>query len=556
MLVLNQPQPAPRRVRYATLHAIIAMLLFASTSRVLAEVKSAEFRPPSDQIRMWHLWLDLGIATGDMADTRVSIDGQRLPFMKNVSVVKPTSEGQHLPNDNDALKGAQLYGAAAFDWQAGHKYEVTVRSGNEEQTLEVTAPAEKPFPYAGWRQHRILVLQESAGLERTGDPMRVVLSASARDVTSFMPSLRVARIDMDTLAATEVPSQVLFEKRSGRPGSNVTAEIAFLAACPANGRAWYLIAYDNDEAPPTSYDTGMKLSEAEDGALGIDNGVMRVDLHPKSRQINGLTLSRFGESGNPTFASKQYQIHYSPDAWIAGRSWSHANKWDPPPNMSIEAGPVAVVVRRWGPLPWVPEVELNTTYTIFHGVPYVFIKTNIDITADVNATALRDDEIVLAPPELVDHFAWRDMAGEIHLEPVVYNPDKVPGMVDVQPGDIPWVAMLREKDRLGVGSVRINRMVGTRGGEPAIEQTAVTIMADYGWGFRYISRPLVFPWGDRQRDNSTTLNAKTFYAAESAMMIFPWLEGEKPAAQMKVIDDVANRLQAPLQRDHQGTGPW
>jgi hypothetical protein len=217
---------------------------------------------------------------------------------------------------------------------------------------------------------------------------------------------------------------------------------------------------------------------------------------------------------------------------------------------------VAVVVRRWGPLPWVPEVELNTTYTIFHGVPYVFIKTNIDITADVNATALRDDEIVLAPPELVDHFAWRDMAGEIHLSPVVYNPDKVPGMVDVQPADIPWVAMLREKDRLGVGSVRINRMVGTRAGEPAVEQTAVTIMADYGWGFRYISRPLVFPWGDRHRDNSTTLNAKTFYAAESAMMIFPWLEGDKPLDQMKVIDDIANRLRAPLQRDHQGTGPW
>jgi hypothetical protein len=40
------------------------------------------------------------------------------------------------------------------------------------------------------------------------------------------------------------------------------------------------------------------------------------------------------------------------------------------------------------------------------------------------------------------------------------------------------------------------------------------------------------------------------------MMIFPWLEGDKPLDQMKVIDDIANRLRAPLQRDHQGTGPW
>src|SRR5690606_19381940 len=82
-----------------------------------------------------------------------------------------------------------------------------------EVVAEGSAPEGAGFPFAGWKEHRILVLREDYGIPRKHEPFLLFLSEAGRRVASWRKELRVARFDIETGAAEEVPSQVLYEKR-------------------------------------------------------------------------------------------------------------------------------------------------------------------------------------------------------------------------------------------------------------------------------------------------------------------------------------------------------
>jgi hypothetical protein len=285
-----------------------------------------------------------------------------------------------------------------------------------------------------------------------------------------------------------------------------------------------------------------------------------VKIHPPSGQLHGFESKTFGTGDNTRFGympDSGYTLHYNPDVWVKNRSWTHTHGWNPPPHVQIEAGPVAVITRRWGHLPLASEVEVEVVYHFFSRTQYMLAESTMDITQDVVVNALRNEEVVFSPSATeVDHAGWMRANGEIGYRPIGQKEGMTPGMVEILEPDAPFVCLTRDADRIGMASLRLNQHAGSRAGWPPVVASSITVVADYGWDFRYWSRALVYPWGDYLPDQPTIINAGTYYGEKSAFCLFPIGDGDTPDAKLAYLSELSNRLHRPIQVDHQGAGPW
>jgi hypothetical protein len=208
-------------------------------------------------------------------------------------------------------------------------------------------------------------------------------------------------------------------------------------------------------------------------------------------------------------------------------------------------------------LPWVPEVEVQVLYHFFERVPYVLVESTIDIVEDVVVNALRNEEIVIeASDTVVDHVAWRRKNGEVVYKPAELEPGLSRGMLGIVEPDAPYVALISEKNGFGMAGIRMSQFAGSRGEAPPVVANAMTVFADYGWDFKYWSRSLVYPWGDKVPDTPTVINKDTYYSEKSAYLLFPIGKGESPKEKLAYLEELYPRLQNPLRIDKQGAGPW
>ena len=535
------------------------------------EIVGVSFERPTDAVRFYHARVELGACEAAFKVDRAEVSGREATFIATVNgALNQREETGRVGRQYNGQVPAQAPSVFYLQcpWASGGAYSIALIGNTGEGAsfkleAEQAAPAEGGFPFPGWQEHRVLVLREDFGIARENSPYLLVLSEEAARVASWARELRVARYDLASGETTEIPSQVLYEKRRfdtpKQEGAYATSQIAFLVDVPANQKAYYLIAYGNPEAEAPQYETDLKVAKRDDGAEWVENAFFEAKIHPDSGQINAVRATRFGQGEPNTFAVGEeckYQLHYNPDVWVKNRSWTHTNKWNPPPSHVEVQGPVAVVTRRWGPLPWVPEVEVEVAYHFFSQSPYCLVESTMDVKQDVVVNALRNEEVVFAPPEEVDHVGWRRPNGEMVYKPFAQDPALTPGMIGIIEANAPYVCMTREANKFGMASLRLSQHAGSRGDYPAAIASTMTVIADYGWDFRYWSRSLVYPWGDHLPDRSTVLNANTYYGEKSAFCLFPLGEGTEPAERMAFVDALYEKLSHPLQVDHQGAGPW
>ncbi|MBI3117172.1 MAG: hypothetical protein HYZ00_00700, partial [Candidatus Hydrogenedentes bacterium] len=359
-----------------------------------------------------------------------------------------------------------------------------------------------------------------------------------------------------------VPSQVIYDKRRfdtpAQERAYATCQAAILADVPANDQVYYLIAYGNPEARMPEYETDLTM-EKKDGAIFINNEYYEIKLHGPSGQLHGFESKRYGTGANHRFGympDSGYTLHYNPDVWVKNRDWTHTHGWDPPPKYTVEAGPVVVVTRRWGHLPRATEVEVEVAYHFFSHTPYMLVESTMDIMQDVVANALRNEEVVFSPSTEVDHAGWKRANGRWGYKPVVQEDGLTPGMVQIIEPDAPYVCLTREADGLGMASLRLSQHAGARGDQSPVDAQSMTVIAHYGWNFRYWSRSLAYPWGDYIPDQPHVLNAGTYYGEKSAFCLFPLGEGKKANDKLDYVEELYGRLLHPVRVDHQGAGPW
>ncbi len=276
----------------------------------------------------------------------------------------------------------------------------------------------------GWAFHKVIALDETAGIERSGEPVDLVVSFWAEQMTDVQREVRVARWDEESGMLNGVPSQIYGSVRQGR---ELLCHLVFLADVPAHGRATYLIFYGNPCAELPDYKTDLR-TKGEGFGLDIESHHYIAHLSRQMGQLERLTYKQ--AHGLELFAGgvghgEPPNIDWAHD-YLASNGFQkfRVTNWASCPNYEVIQGPLCVKVHRWGfphspvhPLFTPSRMHITVTYTFYAGLPYFFKESSMDVVKDFDMVYLRDDEWVFSGYSFTDT-VWMGSDGVLHEGPV------------------------------------------------------------------------------------------------------------------------------------------
>jgi metal-sulfur cluster biosynthetic enzyme len=295
-----------------------------------------------------------------------------------------------------------------------------------------TAVESLPAPWRnwarGWKWCRAIHLDEPLGIERSREPIEVLLSFPSDQAMSLAREVRVARIDDGVLK--EIPSQVHGEIRRG---AQRLAKVLFMAGGTMHQRQSYLVFHDNPDAELPAYESDLE-TRGEGYALDIENEFFKASLSHQMGQLERMTIKR--DQGLELFAGGDG--HGEPP----GIDWAHdyassghfqkfrITLWESCPDYEVVRGPIATIVRRWGfphspvhPVFTPARLHVDVEYRFYAGLPWFHKKGTMRAVKEFDAAALRDDEWVFSGYSFTDP-VWMGPDGKLHIGKVE------PGMND------------------------------------------------------------------------------------------------------------------------------
>ena len=454
--------------------------------------------------------------------------------------------------------------------------------------------ASGPIDIAGWEKffarHYDYTLVETAGLERTYEPIEVTLSMPVDQLSGWRQHVRVVRLESNQRGVL-VPHQIAggiaaapeSTDTAAGPAPAANANLIFLAHCAAHSEVTYRLFWGLPEAPAGARPElpqaraadALQISGTMPG-LSIRNEYYAIRLDARSGAIEAAARMGLEGAGAIDFFQRERPIHFGVDVWSPPDTWDHDHDWQRPPNQNSESGPLALRYRRWGPMPHYRDVLCSITYTFYAHVPYVHVETTLEFTRPRSVRAIRMGEIVATstrkpletPPDaahnlrdVFSHFAWPLEDGSVFSRRINAHRDPegwadidgmARGALAILERDIPWIAAYSSSGKYGIASLRKAQFAGNRRGGPVVHSAPCTYVANYGWGFSYWSRPMVFPMGEKGTalDRNLAVAAGTLYATDEALLIF---------AVDPELDQVRRahlQFTRPLRFRFAGTGPW
>lgn len=431
------------------------------------------------------------------------------------------------------------------------------------------------------------VLRETKGLARDQEPVELTLTTNNSDTASWREHIRVVRLT-EAGQGTLTPHQIIgevtaggVEQRDGNtPHTAASINIVFLADCAASQTVTYRLfwgypdgAAETTDLPSATLEGGLQVSGEAPG-LTISNEYYRMTLDPKSGAIQRILPSNQDESSELFY--RNIPIHFGVDIWSPPQSWDHDYDWPVPPNQKVEGGPLALRYHRWGSMHNYTDVEVSITYTFYAHNPHVHVSSTMRLTQDRSAHAIRMGEVVVShskrppenpdptkeeSPEIFTHYAWplsdggtqvrrineyRNELGQATVE------GHVPGGLGVLDRDQWWIAAYNQDKGFGLATLRKNQFAGNYLGGVTPQATPCTYLGQYGWGFVYWSRPMVYPLGTSGSplDLNTAVSAGTIFGTEEALLLF------KPTDDLGQVAGAHARFVTPLRFEFKGTGPW
>jgi metal-sulfur cluster biosynthetic enzyme len=280
----------------------------------------------------------------------------------------------------------------------------------------------------GWSFAKILALDETAALERRGEPAEMVLAFRADQTASLAREVRVARVDAGALR--EVRSQVSEEIRRG---AERQCRLTFFADSPAHQRTYWIVFYGNSDAELPRYSTDLSVT-GEGVSLDFENEYYRGSLSRQMGQLERLTLKR--EHGLELFAGGEG--HGEPP----GIDWAHdyvtsgnfqklrVTNWPECPDYEVIRGPLSLTVRRWGfpystvaPLFSPSRMNIFVEYRFYAGTPWFMKVGSMQVIKEIEIGYLRDDEWVFSGMSFTD-IVWMSADGKFHVGPVTQGEQK------------------------------------------------------------------------------------------------------------------------------------
>ena len=510
-----------------------------------------EFRMPNVAVPYYHFAVDIDIADNEEVFIHeILVNGERernylLADKKNPLPLDQPRNRRRL-TIAEALKSIRpdelytkptVYGRA--DWHAGDMVTVSITlslGGKEGERYSGeasgTAPRTGGYWDPAWTHYQSVVLSETVGHKRTGEPVQVSMLVYPDTLADPYREIRVVRYDPRLRQHKEVPCQVIDydhsfaeeapmydEHGKQKPATFLPTDaltVAFAADVEADSHGIYLIFYDNPDAPAPGYITDLRVTGDAPGQV-VENSVYKFKLHDLSGMLDEVTLNSRPQF---TFMHKKETngaIQWNPDVYSPPRAWVHVSDWEPGKydfNYEEMQGPVVFRTRRWGQMPQMPEVTTSMEYEFYAGVPYFLMRSTMHVRHKVAVQALRNAEVVFAR-EAFSEAAWYDEENHrVETRAITSEPDLSEWiMADATP----WVAFFDREKGCGYGGIQVNYMNGGLNGELRTLNPYLYITTG---PWIYWTRALAYPYGGRNPQQLVNIPEGSVFLEEWAYLPF------------------------------------
>ena len=375
----------------------------------------------------------------------------------------------------------------------------------------------------GWKYCRAVHLDETLGVERSPEPVELLLSVPAEQADSLAREIRVVRVMEGVLA--EVPCQVHGEVRRG---ADRLCKVLFMAGGTMHQRQTYLIFHGNPDAELPAYPTDLE-TRGEGFSLDIENEYFRASLSRQMGQLERMTIKR--EHGLELYAGGEGHgeppgIDWAHDYATAGHFQKlRITLWETCPDYEVVRGPLATIVRRWGfpnspvhPVFSPSRLHVDIEYRFYAGLPWFHKSGSMQAVKDFEAAALRDDEWVFSGQSFTE-ILWMGPDGKLRT-----------GNVDPAQRDNLWaVGFANPESKDSFAALFLEHQAD---GLPELKHSGSPTMF-YRWHGQVWSR---YPLPVKEVPAGAVLRQKNAYVA------LPFTAADGP----QMLEDLRHRLVNPL----------
>ena len=524
-------------------------------------VKSTAFGSPTVEFPYHHLTVVLAkevVEPGKV--TLVELDGKKSRDVRCFNSGKPhpakaaragAVEGESYEGTLDGARDFRI--VVPVHWTNGSPHEVQVKvttdAGKEIiYKAEGTAPASGGCWNVDWPHATYLVLHETAGLLREGEPVHVSLGFFADDlkkpeneirVVTYEPTSPKAGPDGYVVAPSQITSVAVWRDERllnlderdpetkelvHRYDATTSVELLFLADVQPYQEKVYQVVYGNPTAEAVRAKTDLKVTAGGGMSQTVENGDYRFFLSTNSGSVEQITI--LGE-GEPVLLEHKLEsngaVHWNPDIYSPPTPWVHASDWEKPVFDQI-SGPLMHRTRRYSPLPHMDSVTASVTYEFYPGQPYVLMSSFMEVGKDLFVQALRNSEIVFNHATL-NEFVWEDALGKIQSLKIETARKHPIHALEIPPRT-PWMAFINRAQGVGFANILLAYENGNRYGQPPSETQPYFYVQNGPW--IYWARPNVYPFGGLNFTRMMPVRAGSFYYEKNAWLAFRLAKGDEP----------------------------
>jgi hypothetical protein len=538
------------------------------------EIKGPSFGQPTAEFPYHHLTVTLakealtaGKVVSVTVDGHVSRDARYFNHGKALpgSTENGTVEGETYDGIIGGDRDFQI--VAPVNWLNGSTHSVKVVIANdagEEKSYEKdgTAPGSGGYWSADWPRSVSLVLHETAGIQRQGEPGHATLGLFADDITKPENEIRVVTHDPNhpkagadgyVVAPCQVTDVSIWRdeellnsgERDAETGELVhrydattTVELVFFADVQPYELKVYQVVYGNPNAEPLVPESDLHVAKGEGLSQTVTTDAYEYFLSVNSGAVEQVTIR--GE-GDPVLLEHKLEtngaVHWNPGFYPPPTPWVHASDWETPIYDEI-SGPIMHRTRRYAPLPHLDAVNASISYEFYAGKPYVMMNSYMEVIKDYFVMAARNGELVFNHAVL-NEFVWKDPLGKVQsLE--IETSRKHPIHALEIPADTPWMAFINREQQVGFASINLDFDCGNKYGQPPSAQPYYYIQ---NGPWIYWSRPLVYPFGGLNFTRMMPVRAGSYYTERTAWVPFRFADDDDP---FEDIESLNEQLTKPL----------
>jgi hypothetical protein len=466
--------------------------------------------------------------------------------------------------DRGTVADESLTITARFAWRAGQEVELAVvweETGESWQATGTAGPTLPGWWNDDWRHYAGVLVSETAGIPRHGEPLHVTMGLFADRMSDPAREIRVVTYAphddrADDRGYVELPSQVynvttwqdeqllsveVWDEATGerilRYSPTTTLDVAFLADVASLGSQAYLVFYGNPDAPPPAYETDLRI-EGEGLGATVENEFYRISHAANSGAIFTVDVKQGVNVVLEHKLETNGAVQWNPDVYAPPHAWVHASDWEEPEH-EIVCGPVFCMFRRWAPLPHLPDVMASSTNLYYAGTPYVLVTETTSFEQDRYVKALRQAEVVFNH-EVLDEFAYVDQLGVEQSFPIEGTRPHPAHAIDL-PLETSWMAFFNRQRQVAFAYIPLEgAATSLLGGMPRLEN-AYFYVENGPWV--YLARPLVYPFGSNNASRMVYVPRGALYTSRTAYAPVRLADGRDP---FRPIKELQQTLTEPL----------